>query len=166
MHDRLQHRSDPIARIHRRPPHSLGVLRAHGCASPGGDLLEELLVFARRSALMTTENDTTHHAIPPPGLGLVTSSSTSEQSRTWQGRFTTRDPGPAAALLEDLAVGDAELARQLQELERRAIASMTEDLGSGALIEIQKAALAVRERLMVTLSKATEFQEKKNNYEK
>ena len=115
---------------------------------------------------MTTENESTHHAIPPPGLGLVAASSTSEVSRAWQGRLTTRDPGPAAALLEDLAVGDAELARQLQALERRAIASMAEDLGSGALVEIQKAALAVRERLMVTLSKATEFQEKKNNDKK
>lgn len=131
-------------------------------------LPEEILILARRTRLMNTANGTAHPAIPPPPadastpMELVATTASSprpKESESLRGRFNERDPGPAAALLEELAVGDAALARELQQLEHRAIGLIADDLGSGALIEIQKAATAVRERITFTLKNARELRE-------
>jgi hypothetical protein len=125
-------------------------------------LPEEILMLARRARLMNAENGIAHPAIPtPPGVSSPTElvASRPEQSQVQHARFNERAPSSAAALLEELALGDTDIARDLQQLERRAITLMADDLGSGALIEIQKAAFAVRERLNFTLRNARELRE-------
>ena len=128
---------------------------------------EELLIVARRDLHMSATNGTTHNATPPPAtsasIGTPAVLHEGETSRTWRERFATHDHDAAAALLEELAVGDAEIARELQRLERRVIAAMADELGTGALDDIQKTAATVRHRLTFTLKAASELREKNNN---